>query len=175
MLAARSALVATLSVKVAAMLITILIYFVDPDVFRCAPYTLPICAYIRKNNFYWVTLPLCSSYLVVLFVTVYVIKIILKQENTITPLVNLRASTSANRPLTISHSFNNNVQHNDQIMLEDLEIQIPQGMEENLNDPAFKDSRKRELIRRDEANPHIFYRQEQTNISISFKHLIQIV
>ena len=175
MLAARSALVATVSVKLAAMLITILIYFVDPDVFRCAPYTLPICAYIRKNNFYWVTLPLCSSYLVVLFVTVYVIKIILKQENTIAPLVNLRASTIANRPLTISHSINNNVQRNDQIMLEDLEIQIPQRMEENLNDSAFKDSRKRELIRRDEANPHIFYRQEQKNKGISFKHLIQIV
>ena len=76
-----SAITTTVIVKILVMICTFLIYSVDPDILKCAPDILPICAYIRKNNFYWVTLPMCSSYLVVLIVTVYVIKIIIKQEN----------------------------------------------------------------------------------------------
>ena len=76
---------------------------------------MPMCAYIRKNNFYWVTLPMCSSYLVVFVVTVYVINIIIKQENTIAPLINLHIrakpsdeSSSRKRFFTITLKNNMN-------------------------------------------------------------------
>ena len=34
---ARSAIITTVSVRIAVMVITILIYFIDPDVLKCSP------------------------------------------------------------------------------------------------------------------------------------------
>ena len=108
------------------------------------------------------TLPFFLSFLVTLVVTVYVIKIIIKQENTITAQVNLPnrgvAGSSQPRLFSITQTIDNNVQHNNQILFENLEIRTPRNTTVNTNDPVLKESRKRELIRRDEANPHIFYR-----------------
>ena len=114
------------------------------------------------------TLPFFLSFLVTFVVTVFVIKIIIKQENTVTPQVNLPsapplvnlpntsvAGSSQPRLLSISQSIDNNVQHYNHL---DLEIRTPQETADNINDPVLKESRRHELIRRDEANPHIFYR-----------------
>ena len=167
----HSAIITTVMVKMMVMVSTLLIYSVDPDVLKCAPDTLPICAYIRKNNFYWVTLPLCSSYLVVFIVTVYVLKIIIKQENMVVPSNNLQVRGKTNdelikraRVFTISGK-NANIQPSDQ------EVQEMKNEEETVETTTTKSSsranepRKGELIRRDEANPHMFYRnpkQEET-------------
>ena len=157
----HSAFVTTVMVKVMVMVSTLLIYSVDPDVLKCAPDTLPICAYIRKNNFYWVTLPMCSSYLVVFIVTVYVVKIIIKQENMIVPgTLYVRGGTNEEnhnrlRVFTITGK-NTNIQPND---LEDQEMKIEEETDETTNNSSrAKESRKTDLIRRDEANPHMFYR-----------------
>ena len=112
------------------------------------------------------TLPFFLSFLVTFVVTVFVIKIIIKQENTVTPQVNLPiapplinlpntsvAGSSQPRLFSISQSIDNNIQHNNH-----LEKRTPREAADNTNDPVLKESRKRELIRRDEANPHIFYR-----------------
>ena len=103
-----------------------------------------------------------------LAVTVYVIKIIIKQENTVTPLVNLPSApplvnlpnrsvdgSSQPRLFSITQGIDNNVQHYNHL---DLEIRTPRETADNTNDPVLKESRRHELIRRDEANPHIFYR-----------------
>ena len=96
-------------------------------------------------------------------VTVYVIKIIIKQENTVTPLVNLpiRNMEGSSQPKVYSISKKiDNIQHKNQILLEDLEIKTPQGTDDKSNEE--KVSKRLELIRRDEANPHIFYRSDST-------------
>ena len=149
-------------VKVLVVVSTLLIYSVDPDVLKCAPDTLPICAYMRKNNFYWVTLPMCSSYLVVFIVTVYVVKIIIKQENMIVPgTLYVRGGTNEEnhnrlRVFTIS-GRNTNIPPINQ---EDQEMKIEEETDETPttnNSSRAKESRKTDLIRRDEANPHLLY------------------
>lgn len=165
----RSAIITTVIVKMMVMVSTLLIYSVDPDILKCAPDTLPICAYIRKNNFYWVTLPLCSSYLVVFIVTVYVLKIIIKQENMVVPSNNLqvRGKTSNElnkraRVFTITGK-NTNVQPNcqdDQEMKREEET-VGVGNTTTKNSSESNEPRKWELIRRDAANPHMFYRNPE--------------
>ena len=121
------------------------------------------------------TLPFFLSFLVTLVVTVYVIKIIIKQENTITAHVNLPnrgvAGSSQPRLFSITQTIDNNVQHNNQILSENLEIRTPRNTTVNTNDPVLKESRKRELIRRDEANPHIFFR---SLLHVASSHLILV-
>ena len=162
----HSAIIATVIVKMMVMVSTLLIYSVDPDVLKCAPDILPIFAYIRKNNFYWVTLPLCSSYLVVFIVTVYVLKIILKQENMVVPINNLQVRGKTNdefhkrvRVFTITGK-NINIQPNDQKHKKRSEVEIV-GTTTTKNGSKAKKSRKKELIRRDAANPHMFYRNPE--------------
>ena len=66
---------------------------------QCAPDKLPICSYIRRNNFYWVTIPMCLSYTIVLSVTVYVLKIIARQQAAVAPTVHIpHLSTSDSAP-----------------------------------------------------------------------------
>ena len=163
----HSAIITTVIVKMMVMVSTLLIYSVDPDVLKCAPDILPICAYIRKNNFYWVTLPLCSSYLVVFIVTVYVLKIIIKQENMVVPSHNLQVRGITNddvhkraRVFTITGK-NTNIQPNDQEHQKTkIELEIV-GTTTTKNGSKAKKSRKKELIRRDAANPHMFYRNPE--------------
>ena len=119
----------------------------------------------RMNNFYLVTVPYFLCFLVIFVVTVYVIKIIIKQESTVTPLVTLpnRGVEGSSKPrvfsisqgidINVQHPTTSNIQHNNHTLLEDLEIKTPQETNENPNV-----SRRQELIRRDEASPHIFYR-----------------
>ena len=168
-----SAITTTAIVKILVMVCTLLIYSVDPDILKCAPDTLPICAYIRKNNFYWVTLPMCSSYLVVLIVTVYVIKIIIKQENIVVPAnLQVRGETGdelykEERVFTITRKNQNILPR--QSSSQGHEDQEMKAYETNRNTKIMKscvvkESQKGE-IRRDETNPHMFYRnteQEQT-------------
>ena len=109
------------------------------------------------------TLPFFLSFLVTLVVTVYVIKIIIKQENTVTPLVNLpiRNVEGSSQPRVYSISKKiDNIQHKNQILSEDPEIKTSPETDDNSNEE--KVSRRLEMIRRDEANPHIFYRSELT-------------
>ena len=111
------------------------------------------------------TVPYFLSLLAIFFVTIYVIKVIIKQENTINPRVNLpdRGVEGSSQPRVssisrgidnnVQHPKTSNIQHNNQILSEDLEIKIPKETNENPNV-----SRRQELIKRDVANPHIFYR-----------------
>ena len=168
-----SAITTTAIVKILVMVCTLLIYSVDPDILKCAPDTLPICAYIRKNNFYWVTLPMCSSYLVVLIVTVYVIKIIIKQENIVVPAnLQVRGETGdelykEERVFTITRKNQNILPR--QSSSQGHEDQEMKAYETNRNTKIMKSCVVKESqkgkIRRDETNPHMFYRnteQEQT-------------
>ena len=73
--------------------------FVSSSILQCAPDKLPICSYIRRNNFYWVTIPMCLSYTIVLSVTVYVLKIIARQQAAVAPTVHIpHLSTSDSAP-----------------------------------------------------------------------------
>ena len=170
-----SAIATTVIVKILVMICTLVIYSVDPDILKCAPDILPICAYIRKNNFYWVTLPMCSSYLVVLIVTVYVIKIIIKQENIVVPAnLHVRGKIGdelykEERVFTITGKNQNiqpNPKHEQSSSREDQEMKTYEtnGNSKIMKSCVAKESQKGE-IRRDETNPHMFYRnkeQEQT-------------
>ena len=72
---------------------------VSSSILQCAPDKLPICSYIRRNNFYWVTIPMCLSYTIVLSVTVYVLKIIARQQAAVAPTVHIpHLSTSDSAP-----------------------------------------------------------------------------
>ena len=99
--------------------------------------------------------PFFLTFLVIFVVTVYVIKIIIKQENTVTPLVNLpiRNVEGSSQPRVYSVSKKiDNIQHKNQILSEDLEIKTSPETDDNSNEE--KVFRRLELIKRDEANPH---------------------
>ena len=73
-------------IKATISVFTMICSFYDQGLFKCFRRTRFVCAYIRKNNFYWSTIPIIISVSITLIVCGYFVKIIRKQEVQIYPV-----------------------------------------------------------------------------------------
>ena len=81
----------TISVKIFMAFITLIgggIF--DPDIFKCSYEPRPaLCNYFLQSNFYWSVIPMCLCGGVVFVVTLYVMRVIIKHQSSVTPVVSI--------------------------------------------------------------------------------------
>ena len=81
------------------VLVTIGVYL-EPNVLKCSTFEdwkyPPVCNALKSNNLYWITLPRSVMILVTLIVTIYVIKVVIHQQNQISPVVPIAPAVQQN-------------------------------------------------------------------------------
>ena len=87
----RKAALACVGQKLLMALLTILGVFVDPEELKCSTFEdmkkVQACSFVRSANFFWATIPRSVMLLVILVVTFYVIHLVIKQNQTVAPVI----------------------------------------------------------------------------------------
>ena len=76
----KDAMITIAIIKVVVALICVVGCVLDPEAVKCRKHTIFICNYLRKNNIFWITLPTLVSMIIILTVSGYLIRVILKQS-----------------------------------------------------------------------------------------------
>ena len=76
-------------VNVIMVIICMIIVFVDQDILECNKSNLIVCNNIRKNNFYWNTIPVMMTFLIYFMCSIYIARVIKRQSKRVSPTVNL--------------------------------------------------------------------------------------
>ena len=92
-------------------LITSLGAVMDPEILSCNTEENmklpPACSFLRETSIYWFTLPRTIHFLVMMVVTVYVMRIIVKHHNHVVPVVSVNAApVNDNQGATQDESHN---------------------------------------------------------------------
>ena len=94
--------------------LTLIMMCVDVEYFKCFPKnTIPFCNNLKPNNVFWRTIPVCIVQMVILFVTLYICKVISHLQENTTRLANVRPSITTN--ITDEETPNDNVKGCSQI------------------------------------------------------------
>ena len=155
----RGAVVTVIVVRALMVVTTLVITRVDGDILKCSEEVLPICSYLRKNNFFWVTIPMFLTYVAILLVTLYVSKVIVKSQRSVAPAHNLAASNP--EPPQGGIKAQNNYS---ELVVEDIELEDSDTGNRNHTCDQNADTKKCERIiikiKRTSTDPHTFFREE---------------
>ena len=154
----RSAVITSVTVRCVMATLTLLCGIVyDVDIFKCSYSYVPICNYIRINNFYWSTIPSCVSVMVIIIVTLYVIKVIIKiQED----------DARVTQPSSLISSVSGRVAAVERdLVIEDIEV-VTEDEVDTDHEEANRNSSQRqsstnadtEKVQRKTEDPNMFYR-----------------
>ena len=130
------ATVVTVTSKIVAVLLASIMVLVDPAEFNCHNIDGRrfLCTYfIRRNNVFYYTIPMCLCLIVVSFTSIYVFKVLMKHQASVSPIVNLQPTV-------------NNRNH---------------GAYKDDNDKDSKSGEafeKVNTVKRQNSNPHLFYK-----------------
>ena len=158
----RGAVVTVIVVRALMIITTLVITRVDGDILKCSEEVLPICSYLRKNNFFWVTIPMFLTYVAILLVTLYVSKVIVKSQRSVAPAHNLAASNP--EPQGGIKAQNNY----SELVVEDIELEDSDTGNRNHTCDQNADTKKCERIiikiKRTSTDPHTFFREDVENV-----------
>ena len=161
----RGAVITVIVVRIFMVITTLVIARLDPDILKCSEEELPICSYLRKNNFLWVTIPMFLTYVPILLVTLYVSKVIVKSQRSVAPAHNLPSSN-------LEPSGGLEAQNNSpELEVEDIEMENTSNVKRNHNsdqvDVDAGTERTIVKIKRSPTDPHTFFREESENVPCS--------
>ena len=133
----RIAVVAEVASKIVAGVLAAIMVWVDPTEFHChsTDGRRYVCTYFRRNNIFYKTIPMSVCIIIVSYTSIYVFKVVLKLQASVTPVVNIPISAAVNNS---DHQTNdNNV----------------------ANSGGDGDSFQQILsVKRLDSNPHLFYK-----------------
>ena len=96
----RDAIIAAIVVKLLMFIPLGLLIGYDFDHLNCSSHNIPLCAYLKKNNFFWITIPVISTFIVIIGVFVGVSISICKLEyenpNQVHPLATISGGLQQN-------------------------------------------------------------------------------
>ena len=169
----RGAVVTVIVVRALMIVTTLVITRVDGDILKCSEEVLPICSYLRKNNFFWVTIPMFLTYVAILLVTLYVSKVIVKSQRSVAPAHNLAASNP--EPQGGIKAQNNY----SELVVEDIELEDNDTGNRNHTCDQNADTKKCERIiikiKRTSTDPHTFFREDVENVPNLINSIIYIL
>ena len=86
----------TIFIKMMMILLSCVVGYNNPSILNCSPQDCgpPVCSSMRTSNFFMATIPGSVSLLSIIIVTVYVVKIIIKHQSQVTPIVNIPPADS---------------------------------------------------------------------------------
>ena len=132
----RLATVVTVTIKIVATLVASIMVWVDQAEFNCHNIDGRrfLCTYfIRRNNVFYYTIPMCVCVIVVSCTSIYVFKVVMKLQASVSPVVNLQPTAN--------------------IMEHPADKDDNNGVEED--ERAFQ---KINTVERLNSNPHLFYK-----------------
>ena len=131
----RLATVVMVTTKILAALVTSIMVFIDPAEFNCHNIDGGwfMCNYFRRNNVFYYTIPMCVCVIVVSFTSIYVFKVVMKLQASVSPVVNLQPTVN--------------------IMKDPADKDDNNGVEED--ERAFQ---KINTVERLNSNPHLFFK-----------------
>ena len=132
----RLATVVMVTTKIVAALLASIMVLVDPAEFNCHNIDGRrfLCTYfIRRNNVFYYTIPICLCLIVVSFTSIYVFKVLMKHQASVSPIVNLQPTVN-----NLNHGANKDDNDKD-----------------SKNGEAFE---KVNTVERQNSNPHLFYK-----------------
>lgn len=92
-----TALKATAGMKAGLCVVILTGLMIDPHSSDCSSNPVPVCNLLNPENYFWQMVPILMVVLVTVSVTVYVVKIILKLQRSVAPVVNLPVPTVSKR------------------------------------------------------------------------------
>ena len=92
----RLATVVTVTIKILAALVASIMVWVDPAEFKCHHLDGRrfVCNYFRRNNVFYFTIPMSVCVIVVSFTSIYVFKVVMKLQASVSPIVNLQPTVN---------------------------------------------------------------------------------
>ena len=88
----RLATVVTVTSKIVAALVASIMVLVDPAEFNCHHLDGRrfVCNYFRRNNVFYHTIPMCVCVIVACCTSIYVFKVVMKLQASVSPIANLQ-------------------------------------------------------------------------------------
>ena len=120
-------------------ILTTICVFVDSDSFSCTPDIMFTCVFYVKKGLFYRTIPMFITLFVIVFVSLYVMRLVIKQQRAVAPVViNL-----ANIPTVCER------------VEQDINV-------EDIEDVNEVELQEEVVIQRNESNPHVFNRVTRT-------------